>query len=261
MPTNYELMQQKAKEQLDDCLKVAPTIYKCYPSVFDTWDCPIPKSVALLYAAHEMGLAKINGKWVPKLWVKTYYPEYSIMNLTGQKGRDDEIGRFDVYPYHAYSNVWAGQMSFQENIKMVNKYLRDAGYIAFENLFVGDQISLILFPRAIGCGTTRVLLKKSFDQRFAQRPIIAISEFLKKTSTDTNSYDGAQSTEVVRLRTLWCSTMPLRAHELAIDNPLSELILKPAKPRDDKVLPLPVDFYTRTDYYYNKARKLGCCCE
>lgn len=258
---SYEQEQQVAKDQLDECIKISKIIYPCYKSVFDELISPLPKSIALLYASHEMGLAKVNGKKVPHLWLKTNYPEFSVMNLTGQKGRDDEVTRFNVHPFHPYSNVWAGQQSFQEDIKLVSKYLKDSGFVSFDNLFIGDQLSLIIFPRSIGCGTTRVLLKKAFDQKFAQRPIIAISEYLKKTSTNTDSYDGSQNTDVVRLRTIWASLMPLRAHELAFDNPLSEMALKPALNRNDKVIERPKDFYDKLDFYWNQAMKKGPCCE
>lgn len=258
---SWVLMQQKAKEQVDDCIKISKIVHRCYPKTFDMWNSPIHKSVSLLYWTHESGIEKRDGVFVPKPWVMTNYPEIGGMALTAQSGRDDEVSRMNVYPFHPYSCVYAAQKSFEENIKLVSKYLINAGFNSFENLFVGDQISLILLPRAIGCGTTRVLLKKSFEDRFKKRPIIAIVKFLEKESTNTDSYDGQQNTDVVRLRVLWCCTMPLRAHELGLGEPLDTKRLESAKNRNSEVQAKPVDLYDRIDFYYEKEKKAGCQCE
>jgi hypothetical protein len=243
---SWELIQQKAKQQVDECILIAKNIIlQKYGKTFKEIYHIIDPSIAALYCAHE-------SKGKP--WVKTSYPEIGLFMLTGKYKLDDEIGRFNVFPLDPKSNIWGAQKSFEEGIRVVGNHLTNAGYNEFRKLFIGDQITLLLLPRAIGYGCTKTLLKRSFKAKFKNRPIIAITEYLSK---DPNVTCGVQESDVVKLRFLWCSTMILRADEVGISEPLKEKELKSVVRRPDDIIALPEDWYTNTRSYILAAKRKG----
>lgn len=239
-------VQQQAKEQVDECIKGAKEVVLVkHGKTLRELDTIIDPSIAALYIYHES-----NGK----PWVKTNYPEYGLMCATGKHKLDDEIGRYNFFPLHPKSNIWGCQKSFEEGINVVGKHLVNANFSEFRKLFIGDQITLLLLPRAIGYGCTKTLLKKSFKSKFKNRPIIAITEYLSK---DPEITCGVQESDIVKLRFLWCSTMVLRAEEVGISEPLKEKELKPVVRRPSDIVPLPQDWYENTRSYILAAKRKG----
>jgi len=239
-------VQQQAKKQVDECIENAKKVVLVkHGKTLRELDAIIDPAIMAEYIWHES---------FDKPYAETKYPEFGQTCLTGKYKLDDEIGRFNVFPLDPKSNIWGAQKSFEEGIRVVGNHLTNAGYNEFRKLFIGDQITLLLLPRAIGYGCTKTLLKRSFKAKFKSRPIIAITEYLSK---DPNITCGVQESDVVKLRFLWCSTMVLRAEEVGISEPLREKELKSVIRRPDNIVPLPEDWYTNTRSYISAAKRKG----
>jgi hypothetical protein len=245
---SWKEMQKQAKEQVDDCIVGAKEVVLVkYGKTLREFCSIIDPAILALYVWHES-----NGK----PFAKTLYPEWGLACLTGKFKLDDEIGRFNVFPFDPKSNIWAAQKSFEEGISPIGKHLTNAGFSDFNKLFIGDKITLLLLPRAIGYGCTKMLLRKSFAPKFKNRPIIAITEFISK---DPEIKCGVQESDVVKLRFLWCSTIVLRSEEVGISSPLKEKELKSVCRRPSDLISLPSDFYDNSRSYAIAASRKGYC--
>jgi hypothetical protein len=256
----------KANAQIDDCVLLATKyVLPWWGATMHEFGTPIFGGVHALYAAHECAKKyRLDGKIVfaPARHVLTNYPEASICNLTCRKG-DDEVGRWNVQPYHVRSHLWAAQQAFWEGKAWVEPLLAKYGFVPFDQLAVYDQLSLLLLPRAVGIGCTKGLLRKAGDavrrlpkeHTYRILPVSRAELWLQRPNADTTPFDGSQTTEVVRLRFAWCTRIVLRQGELGLgDLPLS---LKPPVARPPDLVPMPKDFRANMKAYSNRARREG----
>lgn len=250
----------KATKQVDQCLVLAARYVLPWWGMSEAeFPCPIPPAVGALYTAHESATKwRYQGKLIfaPARHVLTNYPEASLKNLTCKVG-DNEVERFNVHPFHVRSHHWAAQKAFWEGRTYVNPKLQQYGFVEFDGLAVYDQIVLLLLQRAVGIGCTRGLLRKASQEpgHTDYQPVKYMEQWLKQPDADTTPFDGAQTTETVRLRFAWCSMMVVRARELEIgDLPVA---LKPPLPRPEGILPMPRDFQKNMKAYARAARNQG----
>jgi hypothetical protein len=242
---SWETMRAKAIQQVADCIVLAQNVVlKSYGATYYEFKDGFPASVEALYAAHESAGVR---------WVRTNYPEYGLHQLTGKVG-DNEISTLNVQPFDARSNIWASQQAFWKMQPLVAKALADNGYLIWECQPVAEQITLMLLPRAVGIGCTRGLLKQGALFRCA--PTVAMQLYLESPTADTTPFDGAQTTDVVRLRFSWCQLMVQRSQAVGI-GPLPGALVKPSAARPAGLVTLPRYFVRDNDYYYAKAKAEG----
>jgi hypothetical protein len=241
---SWEAMKKRAAKQVADTLVVSQRVLQNYGATLCEFECGIPPSVLSTYIAHESGGQR---------WTRTEYPEFGLAQLTGRKG-DNEVTRYKVHPYHPRSHIWAAQQAFWAMYSLVNRRLRESGYMELAYQAVADQVSLLILPRAIGIGCLRGLLKKSVPLKMT--PIPGIRAWLGQPSADTSAFDGQQGTDLVRLRYLWCTGMVARTQEVGL-GPLPNGLVAPDTSRPTDLVPLPSDFFTRNDYYTARAKQEG----
>jgi hypothetical protein len=238
---------EKGKTQVDDCIKHSVEVLECYGSILKRFPFPIHPSILALYIWHESN---------NKRWSLTNLPEFGLAMATCKYKIDDEVGRLNFNPADPVSHLWGIQQSFYEGVPVISRHLKNNGYIDFYDLSIPDQIVLLLAPRIYGYGCLKQLLKKSFTNKFARRPILAITEML---SDDDNKMGcGVQSSDVVKLRWSWGTTIVLRAEEVGIGNPFDKL--QPPIVRTPDILPVPKDLYDNIKKYSRKAKQEGKLC-
>jgi hypothetical protein len=237
----------QAKKSVDECIENSHKVLDCYGPILKRFPYPIHPSILALYIWHESNNQR---------WALTKYPEFGLAMATCKYKIDDEVSRHNFDPADSVSHLWGIQQSFAEGIPVVSRHLVNYGYVSLSSLSVPDQIVLLLAPRIYGYGCLKQLLKKSFTNKYARRPIIAITEML---SNDDNKVKcGVQSSDVVKLRWAWGTTMVLRAEEVGIGNPFDKL--QPPIVRTPDILPVPRGFYDDIEGFARKAKREGAKC-
>jgi hypothetical protein len=262
---------EKAGRQVADCIYLAAkyTLPWWGKSIAE-FPTPLVPPVEALYATHECSMKyRLGGvlTFAPARHVLTNYPEIGPVNLCAKVG-DNEVGRWGVHPYDVRAHFWASQMAFWESRALVNPALvKDylgVSFLAFDRLSIIDQLVLLMLPRAVGIGCTRGLLGRAKRRSYygsAAHPCDAIRNYLSDPNADTSAFDGAQTTEVVRLRFAWCYRMVTEGADKlaakAMPNwqwPVKVSFPMP-KPADLPVLPK--DFMANMKVYSNIARREG----
>jgi len=258
---SWETMRVKATKQVDDCITLAKRYVLPWYGVSEAeFPCPIPPAVGALYTAHESSAKwRYKGKLIfaPARYILTNYPEASLKNLTCKVG-DNEVSRWNVHPYDVRSHHWAAQQAFWEGRKYISPYLDKYGFVEFDGLSVYDQIVLLLLQRAVGIGCTRGLLRKASLEpgHTDYQPVKYMGVWLQRPGADTTPFDGAQTTDMVRLRYIWCSEMVLRSKELGIGD-LPKALLPPLPRPATGIVPMPRDFMANMKAYSRAARNQG----
>lgn len=255
---SWETAVAKATKQIDDCVKIVLTfLLPTYGRSFYLFYKPIHPAVALLYAAHESGRwNKTKKMWECLRFVKTYYPEIGLLQLTMRNG-DNEVVRIGVNPLDPYSHIWAAQEAFAEGGDLIEPALKKYGYQPLGYLSAQHATALLLLIRSVGIGCTRGLLRMGKTAGFDPiRPMHGIGAWLRKPTADTTPFDGSQDTELVRLRVAWCWQCVTRCSELGI-GAVGDTIDLMTIPRPDDAVPLPADFVANVDKYIREAKKEG----
>lgn len=257
---SWQKIVDKANAQVDQCVILAKKyVLPWWGVTLHEFATPIPESVHALYVAHESAMKyKLDGKLVfaPARFLLTNYPEIGPDNLTAKKG-DDEVRRWKKHPYNIRSHFWAAQQSFWEGKAWLKPILVKCELPQFERLSTVDQLALLLLPRAIGLGCTRGLLRKQMNITGCGL-MNRIETWLRNPKADTTPFDGAQTTDVVRLRFLWCTKMICRAVEVGL-GPLPSWNpgLQPPVADPGDLVPLPKDFHVNMKAYSRAARNQG----
>lgn len=255
---SWDTQAAKATKQVNSCVQNAKTfLLPTYGFSFYAFPIPVHPAVAMLYCAHE------SGRWNKKLkrweclrWVKTYYPEIGLLQLTMRAG-DNEVGRWGINPLDPLSHVWAAQEAFAEGVDLTKKWLDQYGYKPFLQLSALHATGLLLLVRSVGIGCTRGLLKMGARTALDPiRPFHGMAAWLRRDDADTTPFDGSQDTELVRLRFLWCWQCVMRAAEVGIGAVGNEVEL-PDAPRPPGLLDLPRDFQRNVDQYIARAKREG----
>lgn len=247
----------KATAQVDNCVVIAKTfLIPTYGATFHTFVHPIHPAVAMLYCAHESGYwDKRLKRWVCRRWIKTYYPEIGLLQMTMRNG-DNEVARWKINPLDPYSHIWAAQECFCEGVDLIAKALKQYGYREFWSLSPTHATALLLLIRSVGIGCVRGLLRMGARTALDPiRPLHGIGAWLRRDDADTTPFDGAQDTELVRLRTAWCWQCVTRAVEVGIGAVGDDLETPGDRP--DDLAPLPRDFQSNVDVYIAQAKAVG----
>lgn len=255
---SWQTAGAKATRQIDDCLKIVKTfLMPTYGFSFHVFPVPVHPAVAMLYAAHESGVwNKKLKRWECLRWVKTNYPEIGLLQLTMKRG-DNEVATWGIHPLDPHSHIWAAQESFAEGVDLTKKVLAQYGYKPFLQLSALHATALLLLVRSVGCGCTRGLLKMGARTAMdSYRPFHAMAAWLKRDDADTTPFDGAQDTETVRLRFLWCWQCCTRAPEIGIGH-IGEYVDLPDAPRPSGLMDLPADFQRNVATYIAAAKREG----
>lgn len=251
----WDQIVKKANAQVEECIILAQKyVLPWWGKTLREFYSPIPPSVHALYIAHECSMKyRLDGKLVfaPGRHLLTNYPEVGPDNLTAKKG-DDEVRRWGKHPYDIRSHFWAAQQSFWEGKAWIEPILAKYGFPSFDTLYTQDELLLLLLPRAIGLGCTRGLLCKAKLE--TQQDLRGIGVWLAGPNADTTPFDGSQTTDVVRLRYLWCRAMISQAWRLGIGclGTCAAPVLDPGN-----LLSLPKDFHANMKAYSRAAKNQG----